>query len=73
MKKQINILGINFDVEYDYEPYEPAQKDKYGRIIQPETYEDLKIVSIEHKGTDFEDFFLELDMVEEIENLIMEE
>jgi len=71
MNLTITYKGIEFEVEYDYQPEEPMVRYYSDGSGYPGCAECIDgISSITHKGTDFLDFFE--DEIEEIENVILE-
>ena len=56
MKATINFKGVEFEVGFDYQPEESAERGPYAQY--PGCCESIdNIWMVEHKGTDFYDFF----------------
>jgi len=66
----IKYAGIDFDVEYYHQPFEPMVMYYSDGSGYPGCPEQVKIEEITHQGTDFTEL-LE-DKFEEIEELILE-
>lgn len=66
MKAEINVKGIEFDVEFEYQPEEKSTRCDADNSGYPGCAEAITgIYSIMHNGTDFKYFFEdELDMIE---------
>ena len=64
--KRVNFKGINFDVDYIYTPSE-----KNDGFIDPDYPASVEVVKIEHKKDDFSEFFTELDIMCDIEEIIL--
>ena len=65
----VNYKGVDFDIEYDYQPYESPERGPEAQY--PGCAEQAEIYEIKHQGT----CFLEIleDDFEELENLILEQ
>jgi hypothetical protein len=64
MKSDLNIRGVMFEVEYNYQEEYPImwKPDSSGYASHPVTFE---ITEINHKGVDFMEFFShEIDDIE---------
>ena len=70
MKTKIIYKGIEFDVEFDYQPEEPMVRYYKDGSGYPGCPESINVYSISHKNTDFIEF-LESDW-EEIEELTLQ-
>ena len=69
MEITINYKGIEFDVEFDYQPFEPAERGPEAQY--PGCSEAIEgINEIKHKDTCFMEFFE--DELDEIETAIWE-
>jgi hypothetical protein len=69
MNITINYRGIDFDVEYDYQPFEPADRGHDAQY--PGCDESIdRINEFTHKGTDFLEWIE--DSEDEIKELILE-
>ena len=62
MKTKFNFRGIEFKVNYEYDP--PSTGDD----LTPSFDEEIRINSIWHNTTDFTDFFLNQDPMDEFYN-----
>jgi hypothetical protein len=67
---KIEYKGIEFDVEYYHQPYEPEVTYYSDGSGYPGCAESIELEKISHKGTDFLEFF-EYE-IEEIQELIIE-
>jgi len=65
----INYKGIDFEVEYEYE-YDYATPDSADGLT-PGTGEEVNLIGIFHKETDFYDFLSDKQKAE-IENIILQ-
>ena len=66
MKSEITINGVLFEVEFDYQPYEPPDMG-YDSTGYPGCEPSIENIALYHKGTDFTDFFEDdMDYVEEL-------
>jgi hypothetical protein len=65
----IEFKGIEFDVEFDYQPEEPMVMYYADGSGYPGCAEECTLTDISHKGTDFMEFFE--DDIEEIEEEIL--
>ena len=70
MKMEIIYKGIEFEVDFDYQPEEAAVMYYSDGTGHPGCAEELTINSIKHKGTDFIEF-LEDDF-EQIEEKLLD-
>ena len=71
METTIIYKGIEFDVEFDYQPEEPVvmyYKDGSGH---PGCAEECNVHEVSHKGTDFTEFLEEF--LTDIEDTILEQ
>lgn len=59
--------GIEFDVDYDYQPEEKMVRYYPDGSGYPGCPEELTINEISHKGTDFTDFFIAFDLMDGFE------
>ena len=64
--KRVNFKGVNFDVDYIYTPAE-----KNDGFIDPDYPASVEVVKIECNKADFIEFFLDLDILCDIEELIL--
>jgi hypothetical protein len=68
--RTINFKGIDFEVEYDYQPYEPAERGPEAQY--PGCSESIEqVTSMTHKGTDFIDLIYN-ESEDEIKTIILE-
>jgi hypothetical protein len=72
MEAILEIRGLDFDLEYEYTPEEPPVMftvEGHGNPGEPET---LEILEIHLEGTtiSFTDFFIELNEMDEIKDLL---
>lgn len=72
MTTKINFKGIDFDVEYDYQPYEPMVMYDSNMEGYPGCAEMATLEEITHKETNFLEFFESQGLEREIEELILE-
>ena len=70
MTETINFKGIDFEVEFDYQPYEAMVMYYPDGSGHPGCPEQAEISEINHKETDFMEF-LE-DNINEIEQLVLD-
>jgi hypothetical protein len=65
MKRVLNIKGVDFEVTFDYAPEEKTVMYYADGSGYPGSPESIDNIHIEHKGTDFDDFFGDnMEMVE---------
>ncbi len=55
----IKIKGVEFEVEYSYSPAEQEVRYDHNLTGHPASDEEVEIISIQHKETDFTEFFEE--------------
>ena len=67
----IEYRGIEFEVEFDYQPEEPMVRYYSDGSGYPGCAESIDINEIDHKGTSFVEFFNAKE-IEEIEEIISE-
>ena len=70
MIKTINLRGLDFEVEFNYQPYEPMVKYYEDGTGYPGSSEYAEVIQVTHKETDFTEF-LE-DDINEIEQLVLD-
>ena len=67
----VKFKGVDFDIEYDYQPEEPMVMYYPDGSGYPGCAESVDVInSITHQGTDFTEFLEDFD--EEIKQLILE-
>jgi len=69
-KTTIEFKGIEFDIEYDYQPFEPPETGPEAQYPGCEEYVD-QVTEFTHKGTNFLELIYEGNEAE-IDELILE-
>lgn len=70
MEITIMYKGIEFDIEFDYQPFEPAETGPEAQY--PGCHEEVEgIYEIKHKGSCFLEFFE--DNLDEIKELVLDQ
>ena len=54
---KITYRGIDFEVEYEYQPEEPEERYDSNNTGYPGCAEEFYVTKVTHKGTDFTKFF----------------
>lgn len=67
MKTTVKRNNVELEIEFDYQPYEPATRECPG------CDESVEITSVIFNGTDIMDFIWEFGDIEEIETLVLKQ
>lgn len=66
MEVRVIYRDVEFDVEFDYQPYEPPVYYYRDGSGYPGCAEQADITCVSHKGTDFTDFFFNFGTTAEV-------
>jgi len=69
MRQLIVFKGIDFEAEFEYQPFEPAERGPEAQYPGCHEYVE-EVTSLTHKGSDFLELIYE-DNEEEIDSLIL--